>query len=56
MENISQVAQVIEVSNSPGNINSCICKENKIKFYRPKYDVSKEKLLDLFETIGFIVV
>ena len=50
------IGQIIEASNSTENIDSCICKENEINFYRPKYNISNGEFLGLYETIEFIVV
>ena len=32
------------------------CKEDKVKYYRPKYDRNTGKFLGLYETVGLLVV
>ena len=50
------IGQIIEASNPPENINSYVCKENEVKFFRPKYHVLNGEFLGLYETIGSTVV
>lgn len=50
------VGESIEASNPPENIDSYVCKENELKFYCPKFHVLYEEFLELYETVGFIIV
>ena len=50
------LGMIHESSNLPSNIQSSKCKEDKVKYYCPKYDRDTGKFLGLYETAGFLVV
>ena len=50
------LGQIHESANLPSNIQSYVCKEDKVKDYHPKYDKNTRKFLGLYETVRFLVV
>ena len=50
------LGQIRKSANPSSDIQSYKCKENEVKYYRPKYDRNTGKFLGLFETVGFLVV
>ena len=50
------LGQIHESSNLPSNIESYECKEDDIKYYRPRYDKNTRKFLGICKTIGFLMV
>ena len=50
------LGQIHESANRPSDIQSYVCKEDEVKYFRPKYDRDTGKFLGLYETVGFLVV
>ena len=48
--------QINKCINPPEDIHNYICKEIWIKTYHPRYDPVTGQFLDLYESLGFIVV
>ena len=50
------LGHIHESANPPSNLQSYVCKKDKVKYYRPKYDKDTGKFLGLYETVCFLVV
>ena len=50
------LGQIHESANPPSDIKSYECKEDEVKYYRPKYDRDTGKFVGLCETVGLLVV
>ena len=50
------MGQIHESANLPSDIQSYECKEDEVKYYRPKYNRDTGKFLGLYEAVGFLVV
>ena len=50
------LGQIHESSNSPSDVKSYVCKEDKVKYFCPKYDKGTGKFLGLYETVSILVV
>ena len=50
------IGQAHESVNPPSGIQNYQCKDDEVKYYRPKYDKDTGKFLGLYEAVGFLVV
>ena len=50
------LGQIHESADPPFDIQSYECKEDEVKYYRPKYDRDSGEFLGLYETVGYLVV
>ena len=50
------LGQIIEAINSLENIENDVCKDCEVKFYRRHYDPQTGHFLDLYESIGYLIV
>ena len=50
------IGQVHESANPPSDIQNYECKEDEVKYYRPKYDKGTGEFLGIHETVGLLAV
>ena len=50
------LGQIKKCINPPEDIQNYVCKEIEVKMYRPRYDPVSCQFLDLYESLGVIVV
>ena len=47
------LGQIIQAINPPRNISNYVCKEGKVKIYRPRYHIATKQILGFYETISY---
>lgn len=50
------LGQIIEVINPLGNIQNYVFKNREVKFFCPCYDPQTGQFLDLYDSVGYLIV